>query len=72
MLKHSKPFKAQPTEQEDAKYQARALHDLQRKAQKLGARLVLETTSGTDLYLNFLGLFLQRRSRQILVCFCFQ
>jgi uncharacterized protein YbjQ (UPF0145 family) len=49
MLKNGGPFKALPAEQEDAKYRARALHNLQRKAQKLGARLVLETTSGTDL-----------------------
>jgi transposase len=49
MLKNGEPFKALPAEQEDAKYRARALHNLQRKAQKLGARLVLETTSGTAL-----------------------
>lgn len=42
LLKTGVSYVAMPAEQEDAKYRERALRNLQRKAQKLGAKLVLE------------------------------
>jgi transposase len=45
MLKTGGPYVAMPPEQEDAKYRERALHNWQRKARKLGAKLVLESTA---------------------------
>jgi transposase len=45
MLKHQVSFAAIPPEQEDERYRQRLLHNLQRKAQKLGAKLILETQS---------------------------
>lgn len=40
LLKYQVPFSALPPAQEDARYRDRALRNLQRKALKLGARLV--------------------------------
>ncbi|GBE73994.1 hypothetical protein myaer87_12210 [Microcystis aeruginosa NIES-87] len=45
MLKYQVSFSAIPPEQEDERYRQRLLHNLQRKAQKLGAKLILETQS---------------------------
>ncbi|GCA90990.1 hypothetical protein MiTa_04351 [Microcystis aeruginosa NIES-4264] len=45
MLRHQVPFSAIAPEQEDERYRQRLLHNLQRKAQKLGARIILETQS---------------------------
>jgi len=45
MLRHQVSFSAIPPEQEDERYHQRLLHNLQRKAQKLGAKLILETQS---------------------------
>jgi hypothetical protein len=45
MLKYQVSFSAIPPEQEDERYRQRLLHNLQRKAQKLGAKLILETPS---------------------------
>jgi hypothetical protein len=47
LLKYQVPFSALPPEQEDARYRERALRNLQRKALKLGARLVTEPMSST-------------------------
>lgn len=47
LLKYQVPFSALPPEQEDARYRERALRNLQRKAVKLGARLVIEPTSSS-------------------------
>lgn len=47
MLKYQVPFKAVLPEQEDANYRERALHQLQRKAQKLGASVMIESVSET-------------------------
>ena len=43
MLKYQVSFSAIPPEQEDERYRQRLLNNLQRKAQKLGARLIIET-----------------------------
>jgi transposase len=45
MLRHQVSFSAISPEQEDERYRQRLLHNLQRKAQKLGAKLILETQS---------------------------
>jgi transposase len=45
LLKYQVPFSALLPEQEDARYRERALRNLQRKALKLGARLVVEPSS---------------------------
>ena len=45
MLKYQVSFSAIPPEQEDERYRQRLLHNLQPKAQKLGAKLILETQS---------------------------
>jgi transposase len=42
MLKYQTPFSAVPAEQADAQYREQALRNLQRKALRLGARLVIE------------------------------
>jgi transposase len=42
MLKYQTPFAAVPPEQADARYREQALRNLQRKALKLGARVVME------------------------------
>lgn len=42
LLKYQVPFVALPPEQEDARYRERALRDLQRKAHKLGAKLMFD------------------------------
>ena len=42
LLKYQVPFSALPPAQEDARYRERALRNLQRKALKLGARLVVD------------------------------
>ncbi|HCF25820.1 MAG TPA: IS110 family transposase [Cyanobacteria bacterium UBA11049] len=43
LLKYQVPFIAQSPEQEDAQYRERALRNLQRKAHKLGAKLVIDS-----------------------------
>lgn len=43
LLKYQVPFVAQSPEQEDAQYRERALRNLQRKARKLGAKLVIDS-----------------------------
>jgi transposase len=45
LLKTGVPYVGMPPEQEDAQYRERALRNLQRKARKLGAKLVLESTA---------------------------
>jgi transposase len=45
MLKYQVSFSAIPPKQEDERYRQRLLHNLQPKAQKLGAKLILETQS---------------------------
>jgi len=45
LLKYQVPFSTLPPAQEDARYRERALHNLQRKALKLGARLVVDPPS---------------------------
>lgn len=45
LLKTGVPYVGLPPEQEDAKYRERALRNLQRKARKLGAKLVLESNT---------------------------
>jgi transposase len=45
LLKTGVPYVTLPPEQEDAQYRERALRNLQRKARKLGAKLVLESTA---------------------------
>ena len=45
LLKYQVPFSALPPAQEDARYRQRALRNLQRKALKLGARLVVDPAS---------------------------
>jgi transposase len=45
LLKYQVPFSGLLPEQEDARYRERALRNLQRKALKLGARLVVEPNS---------------------------
>jgi transposase len=45
LLKTGASYIATPPEQEDTKYRERALRNLQRKAQKLGAKLVLESNA---------------------------
>lgn len=45
MLKYQVAFSTVPPEYEDARYRQRVLQNWQRKAQKLGAKLVLETDS---------------------------
>lgn len=47
LLKYQVPFSALLPEQEDAYYRQRALHNLHRKALKLGARLVFKPTSSS-------------------------
>lgn len=44
LLKYQVPFVAQSPEQEDAQYRERALRNLQRKAHKLGAKLVIDSS----------------------------
>jgi transposase len=43
MLKEKTPFVTVSPHQEDAQYRERALKQLQRKAQRLGVKIVLET-----------------------------
>ncbi len=43
LLKYQIPFVAQSPEQEDAQYRERTLRNLQRKARKLGAKLVIDS-----------------------------
>jgi len=43
MLKYQVSFSAIPPEQENERYRQRLLNNLQRKAQKLGAKLIIET-----------------------------
>ena len=45
MLKYQVPFSAIPPEQEAERYRQRLLHNLQRKARELCAKLILETQS---------------------------
>lgn len=45
LLKTGVAYLAQPPEQEDAQYRERTLRNLQRKARKLGAKLVLESNA---------------------------
>lgn len=47
MLRYQVSFSTIPPEQEDERYRQRLLHNLQRKAQKLGAKLILETQSNS-------------------------
>jgi transposase len=47
MLRYQVSFFAIPPEQEDERYRQRLIHNLQRKAQKLGAKLILETQSNS-------------------------
>jgi len=48
LLKYQVPFSALPPEQEDARYRERALRNLQRKALKLGARIVIDPSSDSQ------------------------
>jgi len=43
MLKDGTPFAAVPPEQEDQRYRERTLRNLQGQAQKLGAKLIIES-----------------------------
>ena len=48
MLKEQVPFAAVPPEQADAQYRERALRQLQRKAQRLGVKLLIEPALQTS------------------------
>lgn len=50
LLKYQVPFSALPPAQEDARYRERALRNLQRKALKLGARIVIDPPSDTQAH----------------------
>lgn len=50
LLKYQVPFSALPPAQEDARYRERALRNLQRKALKLGARIVIDSPSDTQAH----------------------
>lgn len=49
LLKYQVPFSALSPAQEDARYQERALRNLQRKALKLDARLVVKPVSDSQV-----------------------